>query len=97
MIRGKLALGKLHRPQDGQVLIEALLDVNGGRTLIASEFAVTPENTIKWTVSVDTGEDVRGEILYLPIQSQTIENIRYHVYGLAPIWLEDGRYVRLSI
>ncbi|KAK3938702.1 hypothetical protein QBC46DRAFT_439773 [Diplogelasinospora grovesii] len=104
VIKGKLALGKLHPPmpslrlpRNETVLIKSLADPDqdGGGVCWAEPVPNSPSGyNCQWTVLFDTEEDVEDEILCLPIRARTMSNIGCHVDGLALSWLEDGCYVR---
>ncbi|PNY23155.1 Uncharacterized protein TCAP_06896 [Tolypocladium capitatum] len=102
VLRGKLALGKLHapfpsphRPRNETMQIKSLIDVDGGGATLAEHLPDSPSGYDQgWVVVFDTVEDVGDEILCLPIRTRMWSDIGYHIHGLALSRLDDGCYVR---
>lgn len=97
VLRGKLALAKLHPPDASQclprhedMLIKSLVKVEDDPGLAVP----VPNSNLQSTVDFDTKEDMTDEVLCLPVRASTLSNIGCHVDGLALSLLDKDCYAR---
>lgn len=104
VLKGKLALGKLYSTQDpctqhllgNELLVKSFADANDASTV--AEPVADPHSgyNYHWSTRFDTKEDMRDEVMCLPICGEMHPHYGYGISGLALSQTNNGCYIRLG-